>query len=146
MAIFMLLHAPLHASDMCPWFTQGSAAALLGSDVVATITAPTPKQGVCTFTREQDGGKDSIEIHVAMPASEMPGRCPRGSETVSGIGNEAVACTLKSTAGSVYQLDSRVRDLRFTVLLRVHKSNDGRDDDHSEKLTLAAEQVAGNLF
>ena len=140
--LLLLISAPLQAADVCPWFTQGSAARILGGEVVATIAANSTKEGSCKYSRDQAGKKDSMEIYVA---SRMPSPCPTGSESASGIGNEALACSVKSPPrGRLYQVDSRVRDVRFTVFVRVHDSESQKM--YQQEVREAAEQVAGNLF
>jgi hypothetical protein len=140
--MLLLALMPAQAADMCPWFTHGSAARILGGAVVSTIALTGPDEGSCKYTREAGTSKESIEIYVA---SALPSPCPPGSESAAGIGNEAISCSQKTPShGMLYQVDSRVRTVHITVLLRLSESES--QDAPQQEIRQAAEQVAGNLF
>ena len=145
----LFVPASLHAANRCPWLTEGSAAAALGGDVVSTVQLGKSGEGTCTFSREHDGAKDTLKIRVQESARAM---CPAGSQKLSGIGDEAVACALRRSGESVAIIESRVRELHFQIALTIHtpKARSGDESPNRNGADSAieqiAEQVAGNLF
>lgn len=130
---------------VCPWFTEGSAAKVLGGGVSVTVSASNTGEGSCKFVRQQSP-LNSLEILVSKTG--LPS-CPDGSIKLTGIGNEAAECRLPASHGEVSKMvSSRVRELHFTVTLTDHaqkipaKSTDEDDD----VLAQVAEQLAGNLY
>jgi hypothetical protein len=129
----------------CPWFTEGSAAKMLGGGVSVTASVSNTGEGSCRFARQQ-GPSTSLEILVSKNSLHS---CPAGSVKLTGIGNEAAECRLPASHGEAAKMvSSRVRELHFTVTLTDHaqrasaKLMDGEDD----VLAQIAEQVAGNLY
>jgi len=144
---FVLLSTrALWAEPVCPWLTQGSAAAMLGGDVSSVIKLTPPGEGSCVFSLQQGAAMYSLEVVVEGTPRTV---CPPTSPKLLGIGNEAVACRLqRSPNDAVEVVSSRVRTLYFTVSLKIQgAANPGipliKQRDIVER---AAEQVAGNLF
>ena len=149
-SIALLMPAKLHAANICPWLTKGSAETALGGSVTAAVQVSDSGEGTCTFTREQastkNGFKDVLKISV-QKAPQPP--CPAGSTKLTGIGNEAVRCTVRRSAEeSVEMIVSRVRDLNFTISMASHIRSPKTTETNSEddRIEQIAEQVAGNLF
>ena len=144
--LFVLLTSALRAEPVCPWLTQGSAAAMLGGDVSSVIKLAPPGEGSCAFSLQRGAATYSLEIVVE---STPRTACPPASQKLLGIGNEAVACRVqRSPNEAVEMVSSRVRRLYFTVSLKIQRAaNPGiplsKQRDIVER---AAEQVAGNLF
>ena len=143
---FVLLSvSALRAEPICPWLTQGSAAAMLGGDVSAVIKLTPPEQGSCAFTLQQGATTYVLEVVVAITPRTT---CPPASAKLPGIGNEAVACRLQRSPNEIIDaVSSRVRTLYFTVSLTTQGTPNptlplNKPKDIVER---AAEQVAGNL-
>jgi hypothetical protein len=138
----------LWAESVCPWLTQGSAAAMLGGDVSAIIklTLSAPEQGSCAFSLHQ-GAAATYSLEVVVESTPRT-TCPPASPKLLGIGNEAVACRIqRSPNEAVEVVSSRVRTLYFTIGLTTQGTPNpsiplGKQKDIVER---AAEQVAGNL-
>ena len=124
----------------CPWLTSGTAASLLGGEVIATVSE-TSTEGSCRFVR-RDAVMDLIEIRVS--AAALRG-CPSGSTLLPAIGNEAERCRVPGTGGSTEEIASgRVRNQHFTVALSMHGIR--RGDPADDPLARIADQVAGSLY
>jgi hypothetical protein len=143
---FVLLSvSAVRAEPICPWLTQGSAAAMLGGDVSAVIKLTPPEQGSCAFTLQQGATTYVLEVVVE---STPRTTCPPTSQKLPGIGNEAVACRLQRSPNEAAEvISSRVRTLYFTVSLTTQGTPNptlplNKPKDIVER---AAEQVAGNL-
>jgi hypothetical protein len=144
--VFAVLSASaLRAEPVCPWLTQGSAAAMLGGDVSAVIKLTPPEQGSCAFTLQQEATTYVLEVVIE---STPRTTCPPASAKLPGIGNEAVACRLQRSPNEfVDVVSSRVRTLYFTVSLTLRGTTLSPTplDKQREIVEQAAEQVAGNL-
>jgi len=145
--LFLLLStSALRAGPVCPWLTQGSAAAMLGGDVFAVIKLTPAGEGSCVFSFQRGVAMYSLEVVVG---STPRSTCPPASPKLPGIGNEAVACRLqRSPNDAVEVVSSRVRTLYFTVSLKIQgATNPGIPlNKQRDMVERAAEQVAGNLF
>jgi hypothetical protein len=143
---FVLLSAgALRAEPVCPWLTQGSAAAMLGGDVSAVIKLTPPDQGSCAFSRRQGTTTYVLEVVVESTSRTI---CPPASPKLPGIGNEAVACRLQRSPNEAAEVvSSRVRTLYFTVSLTSRGMANPASplDKQKDIVERAAEQVAGNL-
>jgi hypothetical protein len=142
----LLFTGALRAEPVCPWLTQGTAAAMLGGDVSAVIKLTPPGEGSCVFSLQQGAAMYSLEVIVE---STPRTTCPPASPKLPGIGNEAVACRLqRSPNETVDMVSSRVRTLYFTVSLKIQgAANPGIPlNKQRDIVERAAEQVAGNLF
>lgn len=142
----------------CPWFTAGTAAAILGGPVLSVVklanSAETP-EGSCTFTSStlpspspQDASLSTIEIVVTRTPAPA---CPSDSPKLTGIGNKATACRLERSATEVrYAIDSRVRDLYLRISLTLRDASTSPTSkstaNQQQLLERVAEQVTGNLY
>jgi len=134
------------APAACPWLTQGTAARVLGGDVLVDVQVSEAGEGSCAFVRGADA-KTSLRIEVS---KTMLAGCGGDATQLKGIGNEALRCTLPATGDHVTEkISGRVRDRYFTLIMSRpggtaahHRSNDAEDDAMEQ----AAESVAGNLF
>ena len=146
LSFVVLITGALRAEPVCPWLTQGTAAAMLGGDVSPAIRLTPPGQGSCVFSLQQGAAMYSLEVIVE---STRRTTCPPASPKLSGIGNEAVACRLqRSPNETVDMVSSRVRTLYFTVSLKVQGTANPLIQLNKQRdiVERAAEQVAGNLF
>src|SRR5271170_907261 len=142
----LLFTSALRAEPVCPWLTQGSAAAMLGGDVSAVIKLTPPEQGSCAFLLQRGAATYSLEVVVESTPRTV---CPPASPKLLGIGNEAVACRLqRSPNETVDMVSSRVRILYPTVSLKVQGTANPLIPPNKQRdiVERAAEQVAGNLF
>ena len=128
---------------VCPWLTEGTAAATLGTPVTTAVTLhgdPDRPEGICTFTAPQG----TLEIAVTTTPSEPA--CPATSLKLPGIGNEATFCHTENRD----RITSRVRDLFFRTTLSTQtgapQPDPKQQEAHQHQLERVAEQVAGNLF
>jgi hypothetical protein len=145
LSLAILSASALRAESVCPWLTQGSAAAMLGGNVSAVIKLSPPEQGSCAFTLQQGATTYVLEVVVE---STPRTTCPPASPKLPGIGNEAVACRLQRSPNEfVDVLSSRVRTLYFTVSLTIRGTTLPPTplDKQRDIVERAAEQIAGNL-
>ncbi len=144
--LFVLLSvSALQAEPVCPWLTQGSAAALLGGNVSAVIKLSPAGEGSCVFSLEQGGTTYSLEVIVG---STLRTTCPPASPKVPGMGNEAVSCRLqRSLNETVEVVSSRVRAVYFSTNLTIQGTTKPGIPLNQQRdiVERAAEQVAGNL-
>jgi hypothetical protein len=146
LSFILLFTGALRAEPVCPWLTQGTAAAMLGGDVSAVIKLTPPGQGSCVFSLQQGTATYSLEVVVE---STPRTTCPPASPKLPGIGNEAVACRLqRSPNETVDMVSSRVRTLYFAVSLKVQGTANPLIPPNKQRdiVERAAEQIAGNLF
>jgi hypothetical protein len=139
------LNSPQSTSPIvCPWFTQGSAARAIGSDVFVTENVSNENEGSCKFLSRQDS-MNSLEILVGK--ASVP-TCPTDSARLTGIGNEATRCRLRESHGDLVEMvSSRVREIHFSITLSLHGQKSSKSSDPSnDTLQQIAEQVAGNLY
>jgi hypothetical protein len=157
LAVLLLLLAPQPAQaqtqaqtqekqekPVCPWLTEGAAAATLGAPVTTAVTLhgdPDHFEGTCTFTTPQSS---VLEIAVTTTPSEPA--CPTTGLKLPGIGNEATFCHTENRD----RITSRVRDLSFRTTLSLQpptpQSDPKQQEAHQHQLERIAEQIAGNLF
>ena len=145
--VVVLLAAPCAArgEPVCPWVTDGTAAAALGGPVQTTVALGTDGQGSCRFAREP-GASRALDVAVSLVSSHA---CPPGSKKVAAIGNEASVCRAASAPGETsLTIESRVRTLHFTVRLRLAgvQAEAMTDEQQQNCVHDIAEQVAGALF
>lgn len=135
--------SPMTIASGCPWLTTGSAARALGGEVTATIAATDFTEGSCRFLR-QDEPTHSLEIVVG---KSVAAQCPTTGTKLVGIGNEAVRCRISlAHSESADVISGRVRELRFSLVLRGQGRGAKPADVQDDTLEQLAEQVAGNLF
>jgi hypothetical protein len=136
---------------ICPWFSTGSAATVLGGPVTLSAHVEGNQQGSCRFTRESDGKERVLEITIGKEDTHV---CPPGSMKLVALGNEATQC--KSTNAKGVRLDviaGRMRNVYFTVstsdvldAATVPAAHEPPFDPFSASvLERVTEQVVGNL-
>ena len=139
-----------HAQGPGAWLTPGTAATALGGTPELTLKLDLPQQGSCSFTFENEAVRSTLDIVVRMqPSSSSELSCPAASPSLAAIGNQAVICHLASPARADKQLVlSRVRGTYFTIVLTAERKDSTVPDAEKQRdrITLIAEQVAGNLF
>jgi len=149
-SLLALLLAPLAQTQqkpVCPWITEGTAAATLGGPVASVVHLegdPDQPIGSCTFTLQHSPAPPVLEIAVSSAPSQPA--CPDNSPKLTGIGNEATLCRFDRR----YVLTGRVRDLFFRATLSPQPTapqpSPNQQDTPQHQLENVAEQVAGNLF
>ena len=130
----------------CPWFTQGSAAALLGGEVTSTVLAKSADSGTCHFSRQDGDATYSLDIMVQQ---DLPSPCRADKEKLAGLGTAATGCTVEhSNAALIEQIDAQVRDQHFASVLEIRgaKLSMVQQQTFRSLFHQAAEQIAGNLF
>jgi hypothetical protein len=142
-----VLYAPFsaQAQQVCPWLTEGTAAAQLGGPVKLSIKVVSPAEGTCDFTSQQGNLLAVLEISVANSAVAI---CPAGGEHLTGIGNDATACRLGDAPSQRREVvSSFVRSLKFSVSLAVRGPTSAAfpKERQSTIVRQVAEQVAGSL-
>lgn len=138
----ILLGLPLAAAaeEHCPWLNAATAAGFLGGAVQASVTASS-----CEFVLRIGAQETTLRIEVAA-AGAPHGRCEQAAERLTGIGNEAAACSVSGKPGwTAEQVAGRVRDQAFLVRI---STNDRAVQAKTlrQKVRDIAEQVAGILF
>jgi hypothetical protein len=131
---------------VCPWLTEGTATATLGTPVTTAVTLhgdPDRPEGTCLFTAPQ--GTLEIAVIAVITTPSEPA-CPTTGLKLPGIGNEATFCHTDNRD----RITSRVRDLSFRTTLSLQPPTPQPDakqqEAHQHQLERIAEQVAGNLF
>ncbi len=138
--------------ETCPWMNTATASGLLGGDVTVRVNhaSKNKEDANCDFGRQQGTLIYQLGIQVETMASPSAfgafvAPCAAEGTRLKGIGNEAFACSLGKYGQLSEQVVGRVRDRAFVVRA---STNDPAAAQASfrEKVTKAAEQVAGNLF
>ena len=142
--------AHTHAQVTCPWLTEGTAATALGGTPDLAVKLASPQEGSCVFTFQNEALRSTLEITVTkQPLSTRDLNCPAGSPSLPAIGNNAVICHPALLARGDRQLVlSRVRDTYFSIVLTAERKDSTTPDveKQRDRITMIAEQVAGNLF
>jgi hypothetical protein len=145
-----LCHAHAHAQVTCPWLTEGTAATALGGAPDLAVKLASPQEGSCVFTFENEAARSSLEITVQnQPLSTPDLSCPAGSPSLAGVGNSAVICHAAFSPRRDRQLVlSQVRHIYFSIALTRERKDTTMPDveKQRDRITMIAEQVAGNLF
>lgn len=137
---------------VCPWLTIGSAATVLGGDVILTAHVEGNFAGSCRFTRQAGETTQSIEVLVGKIDTHT---CQQGSTKLKALGNEAVQCRrMISSRAKADTIAGRVRDVYFVVTMtnvpeatREQPADAHPSDSYgASMLERVAEQVAGNLY
>ena len=146
---------PAYASNTCPWMNEATASGLLGDEAVGSYRAASiPGQpATCMFTQGAAAVRTLvIEVEAAPDAatrikSKQKG-CSSDASSLQAIGNEAVMCAADRGSRLGELVVGRVRDQVFTI--RISSSIKGDPvltrESLMNKISSAAEQVAGNLF
>lgn len=145
-----------HAENNCPWLNEATASDLVGGDAVGTFVAAKNKPSVCTFTQNDGKVTRTLQITVEIATdphssylSTLQADCRSSSAPLKAIGNEAATCAIdrgKAVMGE--RVLGRVRDQVFTITLSTSIKDDPvlTPSMLKMKISLAAEQVSGNLF
>ncbi len=124
------------AQQRCPWMNEATAADILDGAAKSSTT-----KGACEF--RSPNGELRIEVVVTPAAAQQIARskrkCGPNAKDLTTIGNEAVVCTRHD----IEQVIGRVRDQFFNITLKMKVA---KPEERFEKISLAAEQVSGNLF
>lgn len=154
-ALFLFASAALTAAadtsqvTNCPWVTLGSAATALGGDPTSNVqlSEKAKGEGSCTFSFADAASKQTLKVVVGKAAGQN--QCPSGSAPLTGVGNEAIMCTVRHGPEEVVEMIvSRVRETHFTVSISIRRkgSRNASVGHYEDGLKMIAEQVAGNLF
>jgi hypothetical protein len=139
-------------SATCPWFSSGSAQAVLGGPVSFHFQAEGNGQGLCEFTSQSGEGARMLRILVGKVDKHV---CPPESTQLKTLGNEAVQCRRPDAQGHPWDvIAGRMRDVFFVVTTNnvpeavATPATDGRPQDpySASILERVAEQVVGNLY
>ncbi|KAA6460343.1 hypothetical protein DYQ86_15015 [Acidobacteria bacterium AB60] len=146
------------AENKCPWLNEATATDLVGGGnaVGSYVAATGSKPAVCTFTEQ--GGKAVRTLQIAVGIAPDPHEeflasvrrdCRGVSDPLKAIGNEAVTCgVLRREVVIGERVLGRVRDQLFSITLSTTMAHDPVLTPAILKMqiSVAAEQVAGNLF
>jgi hypothetical protein len=138
--ILLSLAAVVRAQGACPWLTQGTAAALMGGEVSATVHG-SASEGTCEFQRSAPG---SLRMSIAVSHAQ-PKQCTTG-EPLTGIGQDAVLCSNDVDGEHRLVLRGRVRSSYFLLILTGKEASVSETASLRHALKQAAEEVAGNLY
>ena len=138
------------AQNKCGWLSEGTAAHLLGGDVAVAAQQTEEGEGTCSFHRQQGAVAYTLDVSVQRKADNACAHAnSKGLTNLSGIGNEAVLCSLHPSAEEfVDAVAGRVRELNFTVSLSTRglPKTAMPLDARRSVVSQVAEQVAGALF
>ena len=134
----------------CPWFSSGSAQAVLGGPVSFHFQAEDKGQGLCEFMSQSGGSAKMLRILVGKTDKHV---CPPESTQLKALGNDAVQCRRPDEQGHPWDvIAGRMRDVFFVVTSNVPdvaampKADGPPIDPYSASiLERVAEQVVGNL-
>lgn len=131
----------------CPWFAQGTAAALLGGKVDVTVQG-NQSEGECVFTRRENAGEATLRISVRSPAhvqsGEQAANCMGDRTPLRGVGTEAFLCSIAD--GALVVGTVRGQELRVSISAPSKGVIAISPVEARNKAVRAAEQVAGSLF
>jgi len=151
--VLLLGLAPVAAfgqsATLCPWFTNGSAAHVLGGEIALAAKVDGNFSGSCRFTRQSEDSVRSIDVGVGKTDTHA---CPAGSLKLKTLGNEAVQCAARGEGN--YTIAGHIRDVFFVITLsnvpdairEPLASAKPADPYHATVLEQVAEQVVGNLY
>jgi hypothetical protein len=145
-----------HASNNCPWINEATVSGLLDGNAVGLFNQGTVGQpATCNFVFKSAGGVRTFAISVEITPDahaqvmSIAKGCKEPQEVLPAIGNEAYVCTTEHGKEAVAErVVGRVRDQVFAILI----STTGKGDlilstqDLKSRISIAAEQVSGNLF
>jgi hypothetical protein len=133
-------------APLCPWISQGTAAALLGGDVEATVEGD-QAQGECVFTRREGAGNYGLRVSVGPAGDGSQGQaaeCSGARVPLRGVGGEAFVCGTRD--GALVTGTVRKREFRTSISGPAQGGAGFSASETREKVIRAAEQVAGSLF
>lgn len=136
-ALLLLLGAGVcRADEDCPFLNTATAAGVLGGEVTSHVEGPN-----CVFKHSSS----QLSIKVETVTLPYKPNCQPSPTPITGIGNEAVACSNEASNNmpEIEQVAGRVRDRAFLITLQ---SKEIPRATLREKARSIAEQVAGVLF
>ena len=154
--VLVLRPATARAENNCPWLNEATASELVGGDAVGSFVAGKDKPSVCTFTQNDGKVTRTLQISVGIAAdphssylSTLQADCRSTAAPLKAIGNEAATCAIdrgKAVMGE--RVLGRVRDQVFTITISTSMKEDPvlTPAALKMKISLAAEQISGNLF
>jgi hypothetical protein len=154
-ACILLVSATISTAQQpttCPWFSSGSAQAVLGGPASFHFQAEENGLGLCEFTSQSGEGTRMLRIFVGKVDKHV---CPPESTQLKALGNEAVQCRRLDAQGHTWDvIAGRIRDTFFVVTTSnvpnaaATPATDARPQDPYSASTLerVAEQVVGNLY
>ena len=137
--------------ETCPWFSSGSAQAVLGGPVSFHFQTEQNGQSLCEFTSQS--GEDTKMLRILVGKTDRH-LCPPESTPLKALGNEAMQCRRADQQGHPWDvIAGRMRDIFFVVTtsnvpdaLTTPKADGPPVDPYSASiLERVAEQVVGNL-
>jgi hypothetical protein len=145
-----------HASNNCPWINEATVSGLLDGPAVGAFNQGSLGQSAtCNFVFKTAGGARTFTISVETVQDaharvmSMAKGCKQPQEVLPAIGNEAYICATEHSKDAIAErVVGRVRDQVFTILI----STTGKGDlilsaqDLKSRISLASEEVSGNLF
>ena len=147
--LFLSLFASAHAQEACPWLTRGTAAALMGGDVSASVHV-SAGEGTCEFMRgaqgDRDGGTPGSSLQIRIEVGHLPLKECATGDRLAGIGQDAIFCRMDAGREHHEIIGGRVRGRYFWVIFTEREVNDNDKTSRRRFLEEAAEEVAGNLF
>lgn len=155
-AVLLLAQPAARAEKNCPWMNEATAAGLIGEDTSGMYHAEPAKPALCTFAERANKPMRTFQISIETALdghnqylAALWRACGSASTPLSAIGNEAAICTRERHGNVVEALAvGRVRDQIFTVTLGTSVKDDTvlTPAMLKMKISIAAEQVSGNLF
>jgi len=138
--------AAAYSEDTCPALDRARASALLGAEAQLSVEWQSAHDYTCTYT----AGASTLRIvigayHARQGWPTYTARCLAQPETLTGVGNEAVACYLvpQHQGQSQGEVIAHVTDTLLDLTLTQPAAG---PDALKETLRHAAERVAGNFF
>jgi hypothetical protein len=137
---------------VCPWFSSGSAASVLGGPVVLNSHIENNSEGMCKFTRASGDEKQYLEITIGKADTHL---CAQNGTKLIALGNEAVQCKNTSAQGQTQDvIAGRIRKVFFAVSIAnipgaaeaAPPAAHAFDPYAASLLERIAEQVAGSLY
>lgn len=140
------------ATAQCPWINTATAGGLLGvrGDLHAIASMVTGNS--CSFEADGSRGMERLLIHVSVlqQSSQLVRLYEKGCSSapvwLSGIGNEAFACGVRSHAQYTERVAGRVRDQIFEIEFVRRVAGVNAEKKLQALAASAAGQVAGNLY
>lgn len=163
----MLFATFLHvagAQSLCPWLNQATASGALGTDVSmhVTLLRQSPHtannlrpDSVCEFSTHDQRSILWIKVTTMRDpkkeyAAAIRSSCPGKSHSLTGVGNQAIACSASSSRGIEDRVVAYVRNR--LMLLRCNRPPmesipwQGSDVTREAGLQTIAEQIAGSMY
>jgi len=148
----MLAATTVARAENCPWLNAATAEGILGGSVTMSVTHPSATAVSCDFSRNGSGAVASLRIDVTTPVdaiasfAKAAAQCGAAPRKLTGVGNEAVGCTLPESTSMTEQTVGRVRE-RIFVLRWTHLSNASLSAEaRLDAIQGVAEAVAGSMF